>query len=756
MSNVLKIDPAGIFLSMSILVVIVSVCIFKAVPEAVVRSLLWLMIHFRYKVTADGRGHVLKKGGALIVCNHISYLDGLLAAFSLQRSLRLVIPERYYKQPRINWICRLLKAIPVSENSAKDFKRALTLARRELEKGNLVCVFPEGAASKTGNLLGFDERLIQIAKAENTASKTNQNFQIIPAYIDKPAPSFFGLERFLNSRRRAIYFGKKMPAESSGYEVRQAVSLLSAKALKMKKRANSLLHLCFIHTAKKMFFKKFISDSLGFNLTYGKALAAALTFSKKLSAALKEDEKMVGVMMPPSCVASLLNFSILMSGRIPVNLNYTAPKSAIEEAVKQCKIKTVFTSDILLKKMKIEKSAEMVFIKEFFKDIKTKDKLKGFIKALLTPARLLKSEYNMNMNEEDPATVIFSSGSTGEPKGIMLTHLNVISNIEGVMEVLSLSRNEVFCGILPFFHSFGFTATLMFPAVYGFQAVYHPNPVDAAAVGEICRKNKCTVLLGTPTFLAAYTRRCAKEDFKYLRCVIAGAEKMKKSAAYTFYEKFGVHPLEGYGCTELSPVISVNRPDVSVEGTVQRGTKKGSVGRPLPGVTVKAADIGTAEDLGTGKEGLLLVKGVNVMKGYLNNKEKTEEAIKDGWYNTGDIGSLDEDGFITITDRLSRFSKIGGEMVPHIKVEDAINEILSPDKIVCVVTSVPDSKKGERLVVLHTELDMRIDELWEKLNETDIPKLWIPKKDSFKKIDEIPMLGSGKIALKKIKELAQT
>jgi len=334
----------------------------------------------------------------------------------------------------------------------------------------------------------------------------------------------------------------------------------------------------------------------------------------------------------------------------------------------------------------------------------------------------------------------------------MLSHHNLISNIEAVAQVFWINRADRIVGALPFFHSFGFTHTLWFPLVSGAGAVHHPNPLDAKSIGELVQKYRGTLLLTTPTFCAGYTRKCSAEDFASLRYVLVGAEKLREPIAQAFREKFGLTPLEGYGATEMSPVIAVNVPDHEEPANRQTGGKPGTVGHPLPGVTVDVMDPETGERLPAGREGLLLIKGPNRMLGYLGQPEKTAEVMRNGWYVTGDIGSLDDDGFIRITDRLSRFSKIGGEMVPHVRVEEVIQAILGD--FACAVTAVPDEHKGERLVVLYTRPDLTPTELWKQLSETDLPKLWIGKREDFHLVESLPTLGTGKIDLRQIKAMA--
>jgi acyl-[acyl-carrier-protein]-phospholipid O-acyltransferase/long-chain-fatty-acid--[acyl-carrier-protein] ligase len=372
--------------------------------------------------------------------------------------------------------------------------------------------------------------------------------------------------------------------------------------------------------------------------------------------------------------------------------------------------------------------------------------------SLLLPSRWLQRFYGNDQKPEDLATIIFSSGSTGAPKGVMLSHHNIVSNIEGIRQIIHFTADDRIMGVLPFFHSFGFTGTLWLPLVAGFGAVYHPNPMDAKTIGETVQTYKATLLISTPTFFAGYIRRCSVEEFATLRFALTGAEKLREQIAAAFKEKYGMQLFEGYGCTELAPVVSVNVPDVGLGVERQIGNKPGTVGRPIPGVVVKVVDPDTEQALPCGEEGLLLVKGPNCMLGYLGQPELTAQAMREGWYVTGDVAAIDEDGFIRITDRISRFSKIGGEMVPHVKIEEAINEILG--SAASVVTAIVDEQKGERLVAFYAQNGVTAAQLWDKMNRSELPKLWIPKRENLVQIETIPLLGSGKVDLKKIKALA--
>jgi acyl-[acyl-carrier-protein]-phospholipid O-acyltransferase/long-chain-fatty-acid--[acyl-carrier-protein] ligase len=356
---------------------------------------------------------------------------------------------------------------------------------------------------------------------------------------------------------------------------------------------------------------------------------------------------------------------------------------------------------------------------------------------------------------DDIVTVIFSSGSTGEPKGVPLTYRNVTSNCAAAVDHIALLRSDRLLGALPFFHSFGYTLILWLPLQIGASAVLFPDPRAAKEVGELCRIHRCTGLLSTATFLRFYLRRCEPEDFRTLRILICGAEKLPPTLAREFEEKFGVLPTEGYGCTELSPVIAADVADVEINKIKQIRNKIGTVGHPIPGVALRVVDPDTNEPLPPGSDGMIQVKGPNLMPGYLNRPDLTAKAIRDGWYTTGDMGRIDDDGFLTITGRLSRFAKVGGEMVPLEKVEDEMHAALGTNERVLAVTSLPDERKGERLVVLHLPLfTMPRREMAQRLSERGLPNLWIPSERDYFEVKELPLLGTGKLDLRKVKELA--
>jgi len=500
------------------------------------------------------------------------------------------------------------------------------------------------------------------------------------------------------------------------------------------------------------------ADSTGADLNGGELLLRSLILRRLLlREVLADDEKYVGVLIPPSVGGLVVNAVLPLCGRIPVNLNYTVSSDVMNSCIRQCGIKHVLTSRRVMEKFDLDIKADLVYLEDFKDKVTTLDKIVAAAQAYVMPIGILERQLGVHrIKEDDLLTVIFTSGSTGEPKGVMLTHRNVASNVECVDFLLQLRPDDTVIGILPFFHSTGFTCVLWTVLTLDPKGVYHTSPLEARPVGELCRKHHVTIFVSAPTFLRNYLRRCQPEDFASLEVVLTGAEKLPSELSDAFEKKFGIRPAEGYGTTELSPIAAINVPKSRATSADQVICQEGTVGRPIPGVQAKAIDPETGADLGVNQPGLLCFKGPNVMKGYLNRPDLTEKAIRDGWYNTGDIGLVNSDGCVQITGRQSRFSKIGGEMVPHIKIEEHLQAIVSADaeELIAAVTSVPDSRKGERLVVLHTALPKTPDAICRELAAANLPNIWIPSPDSFCQVEAIPVLGTGKLDLKALKELA--
>lgn len=513
----------------------------------------------------------------------------------------------------------------------------------------------------------------------------------------------------------------------------------------------------FLRNCRKNSKSPKLADSMGEELTGRDVLLRTFILRRLLlREVLEPGEKYVGILIPPSCGGAIVNAAIPLTGRIGVNLNYTLTEKEMLHCINECGIRHVLTTRRVVEKLDV-KLDNLVFLDDLRPKITTADKIAAALQAVALPIPILERMFGLHkLKPDDVLTVIFTSGSTNLPKGVMLTHRNIGSNVGAVNKVVRLRDDDVLLGTLPFFHSFGYTVTLWTALMLSPRGVYHFSPLDAKIVGRMCERFKVTLLISTPTFLRGYLKRCKPEDLATVEVVVAGAEKLPKQLCDAFEQTFGVRPVEGYGTTELSPLVSVNiPPDRAPEGAGVT-IKEGSVGRPVPGVRARVVNLETGEVLGPDQEGMLQISGPNVMLGYLNHPEKTAEVIRDGWYTTGDVARIDADGFIYITGRESRFSKIGGEMVPHLKVEEELHRLLTEDEDqVCVaVTAVPDERKGERLVVFHLPTDKSPHELCRKLAEAGLPNLFIPSPDSFREVQEIPVLGSGKLDLKRLRALA--
>jgi acyl-[acyl-carrier-protein]-phospholipid O-acyltransferase / long-chain-fatty-acid--[acyl-carrier-protein] ligase len=750
----LRLGPDRIILIFGFVTLAVAVYICVAVNDFLIRFVLWMLTHTVYRIRIEGAANVPRRGPALLVSNHVSYIDGLLIGACLPRFVRFMVLKQIYDLPALNWFFRKIKAIPVDQTHRRGMVEALRAARLQLAEGRVVCIFAEGTITRTGNLGPFRRGLERIVDG--------MNVPVIPVHLDRvwgSVFSFAGGKFFWKLPKRVPYpvtvsFGPPLGAAgglaagAQAHEVRSAIQELACNAVALRKTPHDTLGRRFIRNARRNWNGFAMADSTGRELTNGRALTAAEVVSQWARRETRPEE-MVGVLLPASAAGALANIGLTLAGRIPVNLNFTTGREAMESAVAQCGIRTVVTSKIFLAKAKLEAPAGAVFVEEIFGRATRWQKLCALLAARFAPVFILDRG---RCGPDSTATVIFSSGSTGVPKGVVLTHYNVIANIEAIAQVFPVTKSDRVAGSLPFFHSFGFTVTIWFPPLAGCGAIYHANPTDTKAIGGWIAKYRGTLLLSTPTFCSMYARKCSREEFASLRYVLVGAEKLREPIAAAFRERFGLELMEGYGCTEMSPVVAVNAPDFADSRELQTATKPGTVGHPLPGVAAKIVHPATYEPMPHGGEGLLLVKGQNRMARYLNQPERTAEATHDGWYVTGDIATIDDEGFLRITDRLSRFSKIGGEMVPHLKVEEAIAAQIGD--VPCCVTAVADEKRGERLVALYVHAELEPDVLWRRLSETELPKLWIPKREDIVRVDAIPLLGTGKVDLRAVRELA--
>ena len=501
-----------------------------------------------------------------------------------------------------------------------------------------------------------------------------------------------------------------------------------------------------------------MADSLGTRITGRELLTRILVARSVLERVLGADERMVGVLLPPTVGAAIVNAALALSGRVAVNLNYTSSQSILDLCMERAHLRHVITSPHFLTRVKLDVGSRLLDAGELRGRATVLDKLQAYLHATVTPLPLLDRWLGLDrIGRDDVLTVIFTSGSTGDPKGVVLTQDNVGSNVRAIDTLLHLSPGDVALGVLPFFHSYGYTTTLWTPLALDPAVVYHADPRDGQVVGRLAREHHATILMATPTFLRIYARRTPEDDFSTLEVVFGAAEKLPREVCDAFEKKFGVRPHEAYGATELSPLVAVNVPPSRHVPGRPTDCREGTVGQPIPGCRVRITDRDGLHELPVGAEGLLWIGGPNVMQGYLDRPDLTAKVIKDGWYCTGDIARLDTEGFITITGRESRFSKIGGEMVPHLNVEEAVNAELgaAEGELLAVVTAVPDRTKGERLIVFHLPTSQEPRDVVRRLGQRGLPNLWIPSADCFAPIDELPMLGSGKLDLRRLQDLAR-
>jgi acyl-[acyl-carrier-protein]-phospholipid O-acyltransferase/long-chain-fatty-acid--[acyl-carrier-protein] ligase len=606
----------------------------------------------------------------------------------------------------------------------------------------LVCIFPEGQLTRTSHVKPFERGVDVITHGLDSTP-------VVPVYLDGLWGQAFSLKggRPFASRLRlrhevTICVGEPMTGDIRAERLHQRVLELGTQAAEFHKDPTATLAHRFIDAAKRHWSSAAIADSTLRQLTYGETLTAALLLKKWLRANCTRSN-CVGILLPSSVGGALANIAVTLAGRTAVNLNFTAGEESMAHAIEKCEITVILTSRTFLEKAKLPHMPGMVFIEDLLAASGKFGKVFTMCAARLTPTRLLAGD----AKPDDLAAVVFSSGSTGTPKGVMLSHWNLITNVDDSAQVFSVDHTDCMLGVLPFFHSFGYTYTLWFPLLHGFKAVFHVNPTDAKVIGELAGEHRPTLFLSTPTFCLGYLRKCTREQFASIHYLLVGAEKMRPALAKSFEEKFGITPLEGYGCTEMGPVVSVN-----VIGKNHSAYKPGTVGRPLPHVSLRIVDPETLDPLQAGSTGLLLVNGPGRMLGYLGDPERTAQSLVDGYYSTGDLACVDHEGFLQIVDRLARFSKIAGEMVPHLKIEDTIHDIFGDQP--CVVIGIPDDQRGDRLTLLYTQSEITPNQLWHRLSESELPRLWIPKRESMHLVDSIPTLGTGKLDLRAVRAKA--
>lgn len=723
-------------------------------PERTFYSVAAFLARLIYRVRALGVEN-LPSGGCLFVPNHITWVDGIILQLACPRPVRFIIDSEFSRKPLLRPVLKLVGAISIDQRKPRE---AIRLAADKIREGEIVCIFPEGQLSRTGTLHRLQRGYELIARHAQSV--------VVPVFLDQLWGSIFSYRggKFFRKwprqlpYRATVGFGKPLTAvEATSAQLHEDLLKLGADCFNERPELHDHLASRALRGLKRSPFATAVIDGLDHSrLSRGKLLGAAIALSRFLRD--QDQQRRMAVVLPSGKGAVVANLAVALTGKVPVDLNFTASNEAIAHAISLAEIETAVTATAFQTRLpEFPWPKNVLLLDRVLPPMKPKVFF-WWLTALILPAsvliRILKLPLTGDHNE---AVLLFTSGSSGEPKGVVLSHHNVIGNVEQFSVMLDATPDDSLLASLPFFHSFGCTVTLWYPLIEGVLIVTYPNPLEAASNAALVERYKVTVLLATPTFLRGYLRKAEAEQLKSARLVIVGAEKMPLDLAERFEEKFGKRIYEGYGLTETSPVVSVNmpnpppdRPDL-IEPTLYR---LGSVGKMAAGLAAEIRSPDTGEKLTIYDSGMLWLRGPNIFEGYLKDRAQTNAVLRAGWLKTGDIGRFDRDGFLYIEGRLSRFSKIGGEMVPHELVEQKIIEAAGLDggERQIAIMSVTDPAKGEALLLLSTTA-LDLAQLRQKLSTMGVPNLWIPKRVS--QIETIPVLASGKLDLRACQLLAQ-
>lgn len=754
-------------LLMLIAVVAVIGCIYVVtqLPQSLMRFLLGYLLSRRYKVAVQGMKNIPTKGGVLLLGNHVSWIDWAILQLACPRPLRFVMLRAIYQRWYLKWFFDLFRCIPIE--SGPRSRKALTEVAEALNNGDVVCLFPEGTISRTGHLAEFRRGY------ERACEQVNDSVVIVPFYLRGLWGSQFSrssarvkANSSLLNRDLIVAFGAPLPKTTTADVLKRRVFDLSIASWEEHIKTLPTISRAWIASAKRTGGNLALADfTMDRELSGTQALAGSLMLAQRIRG--KKDEQNIGILLPTSAGGALMNMAVLLAGKTIVNLNYTASREALTQAIEQAEIRTIYTSSRFLRKLE----ARGIRLQELFLDLDVVDleQLNGGIplwEKLLTlaavkclPTAVLQAICTRRQHSYDTAAILFSSGSEGIPKGVMLSHENIVANVKQVAEVLNMEERDAIIANLPLFHAFGLTITQFLPLLEGCPMICHADPTDALGCAKAIARYRATIMCGTSTFLRLYCRNNKVHPLMLdsLRVVVAGAEKLSEDVRTAFQLKFNKPLFEGYGATETTPVASVNLADKMETQTfqVQRGNKSGSVGMPLPGTSCMIVDPETFAELPTGEAGMILIGGAQVMQGYLKNAEKTASVIREiygtRWYITGDKGYIDEDGYLFVVDRYSRFAKIAGEMVSLGAVENIIRTLVADADKEVIIVAVPDVKKGEKLIALHN-FDLQPDTLKSKMLNAGLNPLALPSE--WLRLDTLPKLGSGKTDFGQAKQIA--
>lgn len=709
------------------------------------------------KIEILGKEHIPQQG-ALVLPGRLDFNEMLhLEQLFSGRSITWLCEESVNLDPTVESFLERdgTKAIAFSADDSDPASIGDTL-RESLANGGVIIFFPGYVSAHSGESCHIPAATLRQLCALGLPT--------LPLSASKPPESSLSPENSNKLPDSLLTFAPLIPADSISVAT-WLQALLAAEEIAFSSRSflNESLPITLIAGLKKHGSSSTLYDGTDDSeWTFDKLLPIAIVFAQEIKE--QTQKKRVGIVLPPGKGGMLANLAVLLAGKIPVNINFTASHPAVHSSIRQADIDRFITADPFVRKVGSfpwPPNRDLIFIERTLPHLKKKIK-RWYILCKILPTHVIAKMLGLGKSKgNDEALLLFTSGSSGEPKGVPLSHKNLLANVCQFSSRVNLSHEARILGCLPLFHSFGITATMLYPCIEGINLVTYPNPLETKRLAELTQMHKVNVLISTPTFLRGFMRRVKPEQLASLQYCVTGAEKLPKSLADAFEEKFGIGILEGFGLTETSPAtnLSLPTPDKQNAPTIE-SHRFGSVGKLLPGIAVKMTNPATEQPCPVNEQGSIWLRGANVFSGYLNNQEKTDEVIQDGWFNTGDVGRLDDDGFLFIEGRLSRFSKIGGEMVPHETIEAAITHTLGLDKETerkIAVVGIPDPQKGEAIALLTTVCgDTRDQEciaLRYQLMDQGIPSLWCPK--VFIPVEEIPILASGKLDLKACKELAE-
>lgn len=756
------ISSIGLFHLLTITALIGAVYTVYQLPQSLVRYMIARAFSGAYRIKVLGFENLPASGGVLMLGNHISWLDWAMVQIASPRPVRFVMHRAIYQRWYLKWFLDFFGVIPIAGGSSK---QSLQQINELLHAGEVVCLFPEGSISRNGQLGEFKRGYERTVEGVDGI--------ILPFYLrglwgSQFSRSSTGLREIRKASLRRdviVAFGKPLPMNTPVDELKKQVLELSIDTWENYSNTLDPIPLTWIRTAKRRRSTPCVADaSASTTLSGYKTLTAVIAFSRLI--AKRSPEQNIGLLVPTSSAGIITNMATLLLAKTVVNLNYTASLSALIAAVDKAQINSIYTSRRFVKKLvqrgieldELFNKVQVFYLEDMKQEISKVTQVSLLALSFILPANLLYAIFGKRTDINQPAAILFSSGSEGEPKGVVLSHRNIMANIRQVSDVLDVRKEDAVMATLPLFHAFGLTVTGLMPLVEGTMVVFHPDPTEALTIAKAIAKHRATVFCGTSTFLRLFTRNRHIHPLmlESLRVVVAGAEKLNPEVRDAFKLKFNKEIYEGYGTTETTPVASVNIPDRidSSNWGVQQGNKQGTVGMPLPGGSFRIVDPNTMETLPTNEDGLIIFGGSQVMLGYLNDPEKTSDVIVEQdckrWYKTGDKGHIDKDGFLTIVDRYSRFAKIGGEMVSLGAIEGAIGKLL-PEDIEVLSTALPDGKKGEKVVLL---ISGKIDqnEMKKLIEKSELNPLMRPS--TLINVEEIPKLGSGKSDFNQAKKIA--